>query len=79
LGKTDFLIDPEPTKISINDPSVLSCSGKAVVGHVYLERIHDDWGNHFYVLFQVVALEDDRYMAFIWRRLPGGKIVKDRQ
>lgn len=67
-------------KISIDDHSVLSTYvEKAVVGRVYLERIHDDLGNNFYVLFQVIAVDkDSRYMAFVWRRLPGGKIVKRR-
>ena len=80
LAKWDFSKDPDPLKISIDDPSVLSTLvEKPVVGHVYLQRIHDDWGNHFYVLFQVVAVDkDSRYMAFIWRRLPGGKLVKER-
>jgi hypothetical protein len=80
LGKADFSKDPDPLKITIDDPAVLSRSvKKAVVGHIYLERIHDDWGNHFYVLFQIVAVDkDSRYMAFVWRRVPGGKIVKER-
>jgi hypothetical protein len=45
---------------------------------VYLERVRDDRGNNFYVLFQIVAVDkESRYMAFLWRKLPGGKIVKE--
>ena len=49
----------------------------AVEGKVYLERVRDTEGNNFYVLFQVIAVDkDSRYMAFLWRKLPGGKVVK---
>jgi hypothetical protein len=80
LGKADFEKDPDPSKISIDQPGVDSASAKAVPGHVYLERVRDDRGNNFYVLFQVVAVDpDSRYVAFLWRRLPGGKMVKRPQ
>jgi hypothetical protein len=80
LGKADFEKDPDPSKISIDQPGVDSASAKAVPGHVYLERVRDDRGNNFYVLFQVVAVDpDSRYVAFLWRRLPGGKMVKRGQ
>jgi hypothetical protein len=52
---------------------------KVVEGHVYLERVRDDSGNKFYVVLKVIATDkDSRYMAFVWRRLPGGKVVKRR-
>jgi hypothetical protein len=77
LGKAKFGRNPDPAKISIDQAGVLSGAAKAVEGHVYLERVRDDRGNNFYVLFQIVAVDkDSRYMAFLWRKLPGGKIVK---
>jgi hypothetical protein len=77
LGKADFGKNPDPAKISIDQPGVLSGEGKAVEGHVYLQRVRDDRGNNFYVLFQVVEVDkDSRYMAFLWRKLPGGKVGK---
>jgi hypothetical protein len=78
LGEADFGKDPDPAKISIDQPGVSAGDAKAVAGHVYLERVRDDRGNNFYVLVQVVAVDrDSRYMAFLWRKLPGGKVVKD--
>jgi hypothetical protein len=78
LGEADFAKDPDPGKISIDQPGVLTGPGAAVEGHVYLERVRDDRGNNFYVLFQIVAVDkDSRYMAFLWRKLPGGKVVKE--
>lgn len=75
LGRADFTKNPDPAKISIDHAGV-GVVAKAVEGHVYLERIRDDRGNNFYVLLQVVAVDrDSRYMAFVWRKLPGGKIV----
>lgn len=76
LGRADFTKDPDPAKISIDHPGLAVMIAKAVEGHVYLERIRDNRGNSFYVLFQIVAVDNDsRYMAFLWRTLPGGKIV----
>jgi hypothetical protein len=79
LGKVDFEKNPDLAKISIDLPGVFSGNEvEAVPGHVYLERIRDDRGQNFYVLCQVIAVDkDSRYMAFIWRKLPGGKVVKD--
>ncbi len=79
LGEVDFTKDPDPTKISIDHPGVMTGGvAKAVEGHVYLERVRNNRGNNFYVLFQVVAVDTDtRYMAFLWRKLPGGKVVKE--
>jgi hypothetical protein len=78
LGEADFGKDPDPAKISIDKPGVFSGDAKAVMGHVYLERVRDDRGNDFNILFQVVAVDkDSRYMAFLWRKLPGGKVSKD--
>lgn len=51
----------------------------AVEGHVYLLRIRDAKGNRFYVLLKVAAVDiHSRYMAFLWRKLPGGKVIKDK-
>jgi hypothetical protein len=78
LGKVDFTKDPDPTKVGTDRKSQWSSEGcKAVDGHVYLERIKDDRGNGFFVLFQVVGTDkDSRFVAFVWRKLPGGKVVK---
>jgi len=79
LGKTDFEKNPDPAKIDIDHPGVVSGQALAVEGHVYLERIRDDRGNSFYVLFQIVAVDkDSRYMGFIWRKLPGGAVNKQK-
>ena len=77
LGDADFSEDPDPRKISIDDGGIMShWGGKAIEGHAYLERWRDNTGNNFYVLFQVVGLDNrSRFMAFLWRRLPGGKVV----
>src|SRR5262249_44178424 len=78
LGDVDFAKDPDPSKISINHPDVLTGQAKAVEGHMYLERVRDSRGNNFYVVFQMVAVgKASRYMAFLWRKLPGGKVVKE--
>jgi hypothetical protein len=77
LGPADFEKDPRPARISIDDPRVASSGATAVEGHVYLERIRDSRGNNFYVVFQVIAVDPgSRYMAFLWRRLPGGNVVR---
>lgn len=80
LGEVDFEKDPNPKQIDIDGEGTTwlkDGNHKAVEGHVYLEKIRDWYGNSFYVLFKVVAVDPgSRYMAFIWRRLPGGKIVK---
>jgi hypothetical protein len=77
LGKVDFAKDPDPAKIGIaGKPQWSSEECKATEGHVYLEEIKDDRGNHFYVVFQIVATDkDSRFLAFIWRKLPGGTVV----
>ncbi len=76
LEKVDFEKNPELGRITIDHPK-LTEDGVAREGHVYLERVRDTRGNNFYVLFQVVAVDrDGRYLAFLWRKLPGGKIVK---
>jgi hypothetical protein len=77
LGMADFEQTPDPAMISIDGAGVLSAGGEAVDGRVYLERIRDGRGNNFYVLFRVVAVDPaSRYMAFVWRKLPGGKAVR---
>jgi hypothetical protein len=79
LGKADFDKDPDPSKISIDHPGVVSGQASALEGHVYLERVRDSRGNSFYVLLQVVAVDkDSRYMGFVWRKLPGGNVVKQK-
>ena len=79
LGKVDFAKDPDPSKISIDHPGVASGQANAFEGHVYLERVRDDRGNSFYVLFQIVAVDkESRFMAFVWRKLPGGSVVKEK-
>ncbi len=76
LGKVDFEENPEFRRISIDHPG-LGATAFASEGHVYLERVQNTHGNNFYVVFQVVTVDaDGRYVAFLWRRLPGGKIVK---
>jgi hypothetical protein len=79
LGNVDFEKDPD-TKQEDPDKGNFRQEGyQAVEGHVYLERVQDTVGNKFFVVFKVVALdEESRYFAFIWRRLPGGKVVKRR-
>jgi hypothetical protein len=77
LGHIDFEadIDLEKTlaKVKFKDREI------AVKGDVYLERVDDTEGNHFHVLLKVVALdEESRYVAFVWRRLPGGTVVRRR-
>jgi hypothetical protein len=81
LGKVDFEKDPDPKKISLGTAGVQCSWATAIEGHAYLERVRDDFaGDNFYVVFQVVAVDPHgRYMAFLWRRLPGGKVVKDRR
>jgi hypothetical protein len=77
LGKEDFEKNPDPTQISIDHPGLTGAHVTAAEGHVYLERVRDQRGNNFYVLFEVVAVDGEgRYMAFLWRKLPGGKVVK---
>jgi tetratricopeptide (TPR) repeat protein len=80
LGAADFTKDPDPEKVAA-DGKTRWCDQecKAIDGHVYLEKVQDDRGNRFFVLFQVVAVdEQSRYVAFIWRQLPGGKVVRRR-
>jgi hypothetical protein len=79
LGRVDFARDPGPRKLDPDSDTFWVPDGcKAVEGHVYLERVRDSNGNKFYVVFQCLAVDkDSRYMAFVWRRLPGGKVVKE--
>jgi hypothetical protein len=76
LGETDFEKDPDPKKISVTHPGFSPSEAEAKEGHVFLERVRDELGNHFYALFEVILVDpDSRYVAFFWRKLPGGKIV----
>jgi hypothetical protein len=78
LGQIDFTKDPKPANIGA-DARTQWCSKecRAQDGHVYLEEVKDDRGNHFFVVFQVVATDkDSRFLAFLWRKLPGGTVVK---
>jgi hypothetical protein len=75
LGNMDFTKDPSRTAADFEGPD--KNTHEAIKGHVYLEKVEDANGNRFFVLFKVVAVdEQSRYMAFVWRRLPGGKIVR---
>jgi hypothetical protein len=77
LGPVTFDKDPDPKKVDIDSEHTwVPGFCKAVPGRVYLERVRDPNGNRFYVVFQVLAVgEASDYVAFIWRRLPGGKVV----
>jgi hypothetical protein len=75
LGNVDFTTDPDQTKADVEGPD--RQPHEAVQGHVYLEKVEDTNGNRFFVVFKVLAVdEQSRYIAFVWRRLPGGKIVR---
>jgi len=80
LGKVDFTKDPDVKKIDLDGDGLNSWDPKncqAAEGHVYVEKVRDEEGNNFYAMFQIVTLDKDgRFVAFIWRRLPGGKVVK---
>lgn len=78
LGAADFRRDPDPAQVpNAGNGSWQAQECRAAEGHVYLENVADDRGNNFYVLFQVVAVDrDSRYVAFLWRQLPGGKVVR---
>ncbi len=77
LGNVDFATDPDSAKA--DRPEAHHDQHPAIPGHVYLERVQDTNGNRFFVLFKIVAVDkESRYMAFLWRRLPGGKIVRRR-
>jgi hypothetical protein len=75
LGNVDFTIDPDQTKADFERPD--REPHEAVQGYVYLEKVEDTNGNRFFVLFKVLAVdEQSRYIALAWCRLPGGKIVR---
>lgn len=82
LGPTDFHLDFDFLRKVLDsaderDDDIGMADLPAKEGHVYLQRVKDSHGNHFYALFQVVALDpDSRYMAFVWRKLPGGKFAE---
>src|SRR5262249_18618573 len=79
LGTVDFDKDAEFKKLanqSKNPWSTYAC--KAVESHVYLEKVKDDNGNDYFVVFKIIALDSDsRYMAFLWYPLPGGKQIEE--
>jgi hypothetical protein len=81
LGEVDFAKDPDLKGINLDGNGVNSWdpkNGRATAGHVFVERVRDKQGNNFYVLFQVLAADRaSRYTAFIWRFLPGAKVVKN--
>jgi beta-lactamase regulating signal transducer with metallopeptidase domain len=75
LGAVPFERDPDPKTIDIDAENSWQVGGHANEGHVYLERVRDERGNRFYVVFQIVAVDPQKdYMAFVWRRLPGGRV-----
>ena len=74
LGKGDFAADPDPKKVPVTHAGLIVAEGIAREGHLYLQRVIDRRGNDFYVLIEMVAVDPkDRYIAFIWRRLPETK------
>lgn len=79
LGAADFDKSPDPAKIGADKKTRWQSDRiKAIEGHVYLENVKDDRGNNFFVLFRIVAVDpDSRYVAFVWRRLPGGMSAKE--
>jgi hypothetical protein len=80
LGRADFEKDPDPAKVGGAGKAAWHPEESAArAGHVYLEEVRDDAGNHFHVVFQVLAVDPDaRFVALVWRRLPGGKVVRER-
>ena len=80
LGDFEFTKDPDPNRLTDKEMKTWqkdSC--KAVENHTYLEKVEDNRRNKFFVMFRIVALDkDSNFMAFVWRRLPGGMITKDR-
>jgi hypothetical protein len=75
LGEVDFKDFALPKNIDLTDKDKWRGEAKAVTGHVYLEKVRDSKGDDFFALFQVIATDkDSRYVAFIWRRMPGGKV-----
>jgi hypothetical protein len=73
----DFAKDPDAPEKGPKEKSWDSEGFQAVEDHAYLELVRDSHGNHFYVVFKVIALDKaGRYIAFLWHRLPGGKVVK---
>jgi hypothetical protein len=79
LGAVEFTKDPDPNKLSSKEVQSWRKDGcKAIQGHTYLERVDDPMGNEFFVIFQVIDVDkDSNYMAFVWRRLPGGNLIKN--
>jgi hypothetical protein len=76
LGEVHFEIAPDTSKVTVADAVVNDL--RAINGHCYLELVKDSRGNRFSVLFKVVTVDKaSRYVAFIWRRLPGGKVVRN--
>jgi hypothetical protein len=73
LGAVDF----EADSLKMPRSKDAGTEATAINNHVYLEKVEDSQGNSFLVVFQVIAVDPaNQYMAFIWRRLPGGKIVR---
>jgi len=80
LGDVDLTKDPDPNKLTDQEMKTWRKNAcPAVEGHTYLEKVQDDRKNKFFVMFRIVAVDkDSNYMAFVWRRLPGGTLTKDR-
>ncbi len=78
LSTVEFTVDPNPKAVGLDGTTKWeSAEFKAIEKHVYLEHIKDNRGNDFYVVFQVIAVDpESRFVAFIWRKLPGGTVVK---
>jgi hypothetical protein len=80
VGDFEFTKDPDPNKLTDKEMKTWqedSC--KAVENHTYLEKVEDNRKNKFFVMFRIIAVDkDSNFIAFVWRRLPGGMITKDR-
>ncbi len=78
LGTVDFTQNHDPRKVDITSENTwVPGDCKAIPGHVYLERVRDSAGNRFFVALQILAVgKNSEYVSFVWRRLPGGKVVR---
>jgi len=73
LGAADFTKDPDLAHVNYMEFDTFGMLPiPACEGHVYLEHIRDHAKGDLHVLFQIVAMDPEgRYMAFLWRELPG--------
>jgi tetratricopeptide (TPR) repeat protein len=78
LGRIEFESKTDPNNLVEKGKNPwVDGNCKAVEGHLYLEKVEDSRGNKFLVAFKIVDLDKDgQYLAFLWRRLPGGTVIK---